>query len=143
MAEESNDIDGNFVVAVVTRDHAEVWRARPGEKEPVARVLRPEYRSEDTHVRQAQAQHGHFVLEGVPDYFGELATVLRGATEIVVVGHGSGKADFAEAFVKHARENHPAVFSRITGTLHDDVSRLTPGQVIAHVREWKDRQTLH
>lgn len=142
MADVSNDIDSKFVVAVVTRDHAEVWRARPGEKVPVARVVRPERRSENTHVRQAQAEHGHFVLEGVPEYFGELALALEGASEIVVVGHGSGKADFASSFVDHARENHPTVFSRISGTLHEDVSRLTPGQVIARVREWKDSQTV-
>lgn len=142
MADVSNEVNDMFVVAVVTRDHAEVWRARPGEHQPVARVVRPERRSENTHVRQAQAAHGHFVLEGVPEYFEALAAALEGAAEIVVVGHGSGKADFADAFVKHARENEPAVFTRISGTLHDDVSRLTPGQIIAHVREWKDRQTL-
>lgn len=142
MADVSNDIDGKFVVAVVTRDHSEVWRASPGEKEPVARVVRPVHVSEDTHVRQAQAQHGHFVLEGVPEYFGELAAALDGASEIVVVGHGSGKADFASSFVEHVRGKHPAVYARISGTLHEDVSRLTPGQVIARVREWKNNQTL-
>ena len=142
MADVSSDISGKFVVAVVTRDHAEVWHARPGEKEPVARVVRPEHRRENTHVRQAQAEHGHFVLEGVPEYFGALAAALDDAGEIVVVGHGSGKADFAASFVDHARENHPAVFSRISGTLHEDVSRLTPGQIIARVREWKDNQTV-
>ena len=140
MADVSNDIDGRFVMAVVTRDHAEVWRVSPGEKEPVARFLRPEHRSEDTHVRQAQAEHGHFVLEGIPEYFGALASALEGANEIVVVGHGSGKADFASSFVDHARAKHPALSSRISGTLHEDVSRLTPGQLIARVREWKDNQ---
>lgn len=142
MTEATFGVEGKFVVAVVTRDHAEVWQAQPGEKVPLARIDRPEFLGEDRHVRQAQAHHGHFVLEGVAEYFDRLATTLKGASDIVVVGHGSGKADMAASFVEHAKAKAPDVYARIAGTLHQNVAALTPGQIIAAARDWKASQTL-
>lgn len=142
MTDEMNGIEGKFVVAVVTRDHAEVWQAQPGQKAPVTQVVRPDYVGEDRHVRQAQSHHGHFALEGVAEYFDSLASSLRGASDIVVVGHGTGKSDMAASFVEHVRTKAPDVHARIAGTLHENLVALTPGQIIAIAREWKERQTL-
>jgi hypothetical protein len=142
MANDQATIDGKFVVAVLTRDHAEVWHVEPGQKQPLATVSRNEHGGDHRHVRQAQANHGHFVLEGVKEYFDSLSSVLSPASEIFLVGHGSGKADIVAAFVGHAKKYSVALHDKIIEVHHEDVSRLTPGQIIALARGWKDRQAI-
>jgi hypothetical protein len=142
MANDQPTIDGKFVVAVLTRDHTEVWHVEPGQKQPLATVSRNEHGGDHRHVRQAQANHGHFVREGVSEYFDSVASVLAPASEIFLVGHGSGKADIAAEFVDHAKKHSPAVHAKINEVRNEDVSRLTPGQIIALARGWKDSQSL-
>jgi hypothetical protein len=142
MVNHQDSVEGKFVVAVVTRDHSEVWRVDVGTKEPLAKVVREAHGGEHRHVRQAQANHGHFALEGVTEYFDSLSSALSPASEIFLVGHGSGKADIVAAFVDHAKKYSPAVHTKISEVHHEDVSRLTSGQIVALARGWKDKQTL-
>jgi len=77
------------------------------------------------------------------EFFESIAVALSEASEIFLVGHGVGKADMALEFAAYVHKSHPKVAAVISETHREDVSRLTPGQIIALARKWKESQTIH
>jgi hypothetical protein len=142
MTTETNPIRGKCVVAVVTRDHADVWHVEAGATIPLFHLDRQSSIDNHRHVRPAQENHGHSSVEGLREFFESIANALSEASEIFLVGHGVGKADTALEFAAYAQKSHPKVAAAVSETHREDVSRLTPGQIIALARKWKDSQTV-
>jgi hypothetical protein len=129
------------LVVGVTRDRAEVWLLQPGQTSPLAVVVRDEVEAEHRHVRPAQQSHGHDSNEGFEKYFADLARILVGASELMIAGHGKGKANAMEEFAEYLREQHPALFARVSELRYVDISHTTGRQLAALAREWKHEQS--
>jgi len=130
------------VVVGVTRDHAEIWSLEPGQTDPLAMVMRDDVEAEHRHVRPAQNSHGHESNEGFEKYFADLARVLVGANELMIAGHGKGKANAMEDFAEYLREHHPALFARVSELRYVDISHTSGRQLAALAREWKREQSV-
>ena len=79
------------LVAAITHDNARIWLLNEDKEDPVAVVRRIE--PEVRHVRQGQQHHGHASEVAEVPYFAELASVLSVGSNVVLVGHGTGKSN--------------------------------------------------
>lgn len=124
------------LVAAITHDHTRVWLLNEDKDEPVVDVNRE--RPEHRHVGPAQAQHGHGDETAEVPYFAEIASVLNVASNVVLVGHGTGKANAMLGFMEYIREHNPSLFRRIAATGTANVPSMTGAQIIHDARKkWR------
>jgi len=60
------------------------------------------------------------------------------ATEILLVGHGSGKANHMLRMVQQWERRHPVVARRVVGAIESDLSALSERELLALARDWFD-----
>jgi hypothetical protein len=100
--------------------------------DPVCVVERHDWASK--HVRAAQEHHGHASEIAEVPYFNELASVLSVASNVVLVGHGTGKANAVNRFINHLDVHKEALRNRIAATGVADVTALSGAQIIQEAR---------
>lgn len=124
------------VVVVLTHDEARVWLLNDDSNEPVIRIVREE--PEHVHVRQAQAHHGHASEVGEIAYFANIAETLKNASSIVLMGHGSGKANAATRFEHHVALHFKALSLKIAVTGIINIPAMGESEIIREARrQWK------
>ncbi len=75
----------------------------------------------------------------IPDpntYFAPIAQALAGASEILVLGTGTGKSSEMEQFVNWMERHHAEQARKIIGQLVVDEHHLSEGQLLAKAREF-------
>lgn len=124
------------LVAAITQDHTRVWLLNEDQEEPVVVLQREQ--QEIRHVKSAQENHGHSSdLSEVP-YFQELAAVLAVGSNVVLVGHGTGKANAMNRFVDYLAVHHEPLHQRIAATGNANLSAMTGTQIIHDARrKWR------
>ena len=123
-------------MAAITHDHSRAWLLNEDYEEPVVAVIRetPEVR----HVRSGQEHHGHASSLGEVPYFAELATVLSVGSNVVLVGHGTGKANAMNRFVEYLADHNSALHQRIAATGTANIAAMTGSQIIQDARKkWR------
>jgi hypothetical protein len=120
------------LVAALTRDHTRIWLLNEDAVDPVCVVERHDRASK--HVRAAQEHHGHASEIAEVPYFNELASVLSVASNVVLVGHGTGKANAVNRFINHLDVHKEALRNRIAATGVADVTALSGAQIIQEAR---------
>jgi hypothetical protein len=136
-----NDFDieqirNRAVIAAITHDETRVWLLNDDSKDPVLRLDRKQHLS--AHVRQAQAHHGHASEVGEMDYFHEIAEILELASTVVLLGHGTGKANAADRFEHHVREHHKLVALKIAVSSNINIPAMGDADIASRARrDWK------
>jgi len=136
-----NDVDieqirNRAVIVAITHDEARVWLLNDDSHHPLCRILRDE--PEHVHVRQAQAHHGHASEIGEVDYFHEVANILECASTVVLLGHGTGKANAADRFAHHVNEHHKLVAKKIAFTSNVNIPAMGDADIVTKARrDWK------
>ena len=120
------------LVAALTRDNTRIWLLNGDTIEPVCVVERHD--RESRHVRTAQENHGHSSEIAEVPYFTELASVLSVASNVVLVGHGTGKANAVNRFINHLDVHRESLRNRIAATGVADVTSLSGAQIIQEAR---------
>lgn len=138
----ADPVFGRAVVVGVTRDHAEVWTLEPHQNEAIASVRRDDDEEMHRHVKPAQGKHGHDSDKGFDRYFEELASALNAASEVMLAGHGKGRANAMENFAEFLQTRHPSLFARVTELRYVDITRINGRQLAALGREWKNEQVV-
>lgn len=127
-----HDVVGHNLVVAVMHDEARVWKLDDLSSEPsvfIKRVI-----PESVHVRQAQSHHMHAHEIGESEYFQEIAEVLSGGLKIIVVGHGTGKSNAAERWMKYLEQRHSPLLPQIVSSEIANLPHLSNAQIIAGVR---------
>jgi len=68
-----------------------------------------------------------------PSYYHDLASHLKSADEILLIGHGSGRSDMRHLFVNYLVKRHAEIMEKVVGIL--TVEGLTEPQLLASARE--------
>jgi hypothetical protein len=134
------DVTGKWVIAAVTRDYCDVWHVSDGHEREVMHLHRPDEGVEHHHVRQAQEHHGHRSDQGSTEYYKYLSAVLSSATDVMLVGHGSGKSSIVEEFAEYFSKHHPDRYKLVTEVRHVNLPALSGGELIQMAHEWKKEQ---
>ncbi len=136
---------GEGLVAVaMTRDDARVWTTGVEPDTRPESIHAPSEMERHHHIRGVQRHHGHDVDHDAAAYYESIVGALDGASAVVLIGHGKGKADEMLHFVQYLERRHPDVAGRVLGAIDSDVTSLSANEVLALVREWFDHyKSLH
>jgi stalled ribosome rescue protein Dom34 len=122
--------------AVVCIDHAEALILEFSEEGVTEHRIRPKDRHGNIHHKAGSIGSGH--AHDGKAYLTAVANALQSVQEILIVGHGTAKNEFASFIRDHA----PALAPRIMGV--ETVAQPTKGEILAHARKFfeaKDRMT--
>ena len=129
--------DSNLVMAVaITRDEARVWTSTNEAGTETEEVRAPSESQRHHHRRPTQDAHGHGAGPDTLAYFESITSALHGASEIILVGHGRGRANEMVALMQYWGRKHPDVARKVVGAVDSDLEALSDNQVLALVREW-------
>ena len=90
------------------------------------------------HVRQAQHDHMHHSDHGNHELFDAVAEAVAGAPAILLVGHGTGKANEMLRLTQYWERKHPEVARKVVGAIDSNLEALSSNQILELVRAWFD-----
>ncbi len=131
-----------IVVIAMTRDHAEVWSLDERQRAPLAVLVRHDEHGDHRHVRTGQFAHGHASEEGFGGFYADIATVIEGASEIMIAGHGKGRANAMESFAEFLKERRPDTYAKVSELRYVDLPHTTGRELAALARGWKKQQSV-
>jgi uncharacterized protein YprB with RNaseH-like and TPR domain len=134
----SESMNGLVAVAI-TRDEARIWATgvEPGTK-PENIHAPDELETHHHHFREAQHHHGHDTDHDRPAYFESITQAVDGASSILLIGHGKGKANEMLHLIQYWERKHPDVGQKVVGAIDSNLEALSQDQVLALVRDWFD-----
>lgn len=125
-----------IAVVAVTQNDTRVWLAGL-DHDSLPIHLRPTSDlGQHHHVREAQHHRGHDTDHHDPAYFEAIAASLKGTEEILLVGHGHGKANHMLRFTQYLERKHPEIAHAVVGAVDSDLDALTEAQLLAEARRW-------
>jgi stalled ribosome rescue protein Dom34 len=136
-----NDVDvdqirNRAVIVAITHDETRVWLLNDESQHPVCRITRVEY--DHIHVRQGQAHHGHASEIGELEYFHQVAEILENVSTVILLGHGTGKANAADRFEQHVKEHHKLVAMKIAVSSNVNIPAMGDADIVSRARrDWK------
>ena len=128
----SHDLNGKNLVAAVLHDDTRIWELDEVGAEPSIFIKRTV--PESVHIRQAQAHHMHSHEIGEAEYFEEIAKALAGGLKVIIVGHGTGKANASDRFMKHLEAHKSPLLPRVVSSETANLPHMTNAQIISGVR---------
>lgn len=128
-----------LVAVAITRDEARVWLTGVESGIKPERVLAPSEKSRHHHVREAQHHHGHDTDHQSPAYYESIADAVQHSDEIVLIGHGKGKADAMLQLTQYLERKRPDVATKVVAAIDADLESLSENQILALVRDWFDQ----
>jgi hypothetical protein len=126
------------MAVAIMRDEAKVWTTSLEHGVKPESIHAPSEMSRHHHVREAQHHHGHETDHDNVAFFESISESVKPAAEIVLVGHGKGKANEMLLLVQYLERKHPAIAEKVVGAIDSDLESLSDNQVLALVREWFD-----
>lgn len=133
-----NRIANSFVLVALTQDEARIWATGLAKGTHPERVFAPDEKGLHHHVRQMQHRGGHESDPAEKGYFDLLASDLASASEILLLGHGEGKANAMLRFTQYVERHNPKVAEKVIGAIDADLNALTENQILSKARDWFD-----
>jgi len=127
-----------FVVVAITADDARIWSTGLEKGTHPERIYAPDEKGAHHHIRQAQHKGGHGSDPAEHGYFDVLARELAQASEILLIGHGVGKANAMLRFTQYMERHNPDVAKKVIGAVDADLNALSENQILAKARDWFD-----
>lgn len=124
------DVAGHFVVVAIDYAESRIYVLDGDAHSRPERVLPSDPRGYHRHLHsKAGTLSGYYDPDDV-EVWRSLAQQLRGAAAIVVLGHGSGKANASHQFIAFVEKHDRALAGVILGEFRVDVDDLTDAQIV-------------
>ncbi len=132
----SVNLERRVAVAAVTRGVTKVWAVNdPSGTRP--QVIMPDPPDQHrNHFRSVQRNSHDDTDVYDRDYFEEIAVMLQPAKEILLVGHGKGKANAMLHLVQYLERYHSDIARKIVGAVDDHLESLTDAEILEHAKKW-------
>lgn len=130
--------NGGLVAVALTRREARVWEGALGEDARPERFRSPSDEIRHHHVREAQHHHGHHGDPANVAFFESLTAAVADASEILLIGHGTGKANEMLLLVQYWERHHPDLARKVVGAVDSDLEAMTEREVLDLARHWFD-----
>jgi hypothetical protein len=137
-------VQAGRMVVVIDHHAAHIFRDLGGSR-PQNEVTIEPYDPHHFHHHLVHRKEAHYQGDRVPEetsFYEEVAKALVPATEIVLIGHGTGKSSAVAVLVAYLKKHHPEVSRRVMATETTDLSALTEPEVEAIAKRHMDRQPL-
>lgn len=120
------------LVAAVTHDETRVWLLHEESTEPVLVVRRPGV--VHVHNRAGQERHGHAAETSEVPYFMEVGRVLGLGSNVLLLGHGTGRSNTMERFMRHLEEHNEPLLARVVASGNVNIPALSDQQMVSDAR---------
>lgn len=125
-----------FVVVAVTQNEARIWTAGLDKSAKPEVVHPPEHESRHHHQRRASHHLSHTHGYEDDEYYDAIANSVDKAREILIIGHGKGKASHMLRLIQYWERKHPDIARKVVGSIDSDLPSMTENQILAASREW-------
>lgn len=135
-------VQADRLVVVIDHHAAHIFRDLGGSR-PQNEVTIEPYDPHHFHHHLVHRKEAHYQGDRGPEetsFYEEVAKALVPATEIVLIGHGTGKSSAVDVLVAYLEQHHPEVFRRVMATETADLSALTQPEVEAIAKRHMDGQ---
>ena len=129
-------IKKSFAMIALTQDEARIWTAGLDKDAKPEKIYAPSDKASHHHVRQTQHQGGHSADPKDWGYFDLIAKEVKSASEILLIGHGEGKANAMLRFIQFIERHDKDVAKRVIGAMDTNLNALTENEILAISREW-------
>ncbi|MEY3407984.1 MAG: hypothetical protein RL038_1045 [Actinomycetota bacterium] len=132
----SVNLERRVAVATITKGVTKVWAVNdPAGTKP--EVVMPEPADQHrNHYRSVQRNSHEHADKFDREYYEEIATLLAPASEILLIGHGKGKANEMLQLVQYLERYHKATAAKVVGAIDDHLESLTDNEILEHAKEW-------
>ena len=126
---------GTFVVVAITREEARVWKTGVKPGAIPEKIYAP---SEDLHKHMKVGQHhkGHDTDHDSQKFYESIAKAVSDAGEILIIGHGKGKASASLKLIQAWERKHQDLAKKVVDAMDSDLQNLSEPQILAIAREW-------
>lgn len=129
-------IENRVAVAAITHRDVRIWAVNDPAGTAPERVFSAPDDQRQNHYRQVQRNDRGDTDKFDRDYFESVAVVLAPAKEILLIGHGTGKANEMLKLVQFLERYHPATAKKVVGAEDAPLEALTDAEVMAFARKW-------
>jgi hypothetical protein len=129
------DISNKFVVVTITQQEARVWATGIAPGSLPEKIYAP-IGINNHHFRDDPKIKGRGDGPGVPVYFEEIVRAISAASEILIIGHGNGKARGMVHFMMYLERKHPELAKKVVDTLDTNIFGMTQPEILAMARDW-------
>jgi hypothetical protein len=119
------------VVVVLDHHTARIFHNLSGTRAEGLSTIEP-YDPHHFHHHLLHRKEAHYRGDHVPEdasFYEEIAKALVPATQIVLIGHATGKSSALEALVEYLKLHRPDVYRNVVATETPDLSALTAPEV--------------
>jgi hypothetical protein len=124
-----------FVVLTITKNETRVWATGTTRGTIPTKIFAPpEYNSH--HFRDDPKHQGRGDGPGVPTYYREIIQAIKGASQILIIGHGNGKASSMLHFIQYLERKEPDLAAKVVDAIDTNLLAMTEPEILAMAREW-------
>jgi hypothetical protein len=122
------------IVVTITHDHAKIWLLHDGTSNVRLRVNRSGNGMSYKVVEESHRAKSEEV--GMPQFFLMLLKAIENSSHIYVLGHGKGKANASEDFLRFVESHDRQVFEKLIPLGSLSLTRMSDGEIFkeAHKR---------
>ena len=135
------DISNRFIVVTVTHDETKIWATGIEKGKKPEKIYAPE-KTNHHHFRNDAKLAGAKTDVQTVAYFEEIAASIAGASEILIIGHGHGKASSMLHLIQHLERKHPETAHKIVDALDENLIALTEPEILKMAREWVEHHRI-
>ena len=121
------------MIVVIDHHAAHVYHDIGGSRPADEHKVQP-YDPYHFHHHLIHRKEAHYRGERVPEedsFYEEIAKDITPATEIVLIGHATGKSNAADFLKEYLKTHHPDVSRRVIATVSADLSAVTEPEIEA------------
>jgi hypothetical protein len=131
-----HDLSDRLVAVSITQNEAKVWLTGLDPDSLPKKIDAPDAKDRYMHVREMQHHRGHDSEHSDHSYYEEIAQALVKAPQILLLGHGKGKANSVAKFIRFLQDKHPQTAAKVAGTMDINLQALTDPEILAMSRNW-------
>lgn len=129
----------NLAVVTLTKEGAKIWNNGVDIDAQALQIHSPSL-VPDFHFKNGpKMRHDIYEDTATLAYYEKISKLLEPKDEILLIGHGEGKASAMVRFVQFLERRHPKVAHNIVDALDENIVALTEPEIKALAREWIDR----
>jgi hypothetical protein len=124
-----------FVVLTMTKHETRVWATGTARGAIPTKIFAPPELNSH-HFRDDPKHKGRGDGPGVPTYYREIIHSIKDASEILIIGHGHGKASSMLHFIQYLERKEPDLAAKVVDAIDTDLIAMSEPEILAMARLW-------
>ncbi len=129
------DIAGKFIVLTVTHNETRIWATGIEKGTKPEKIHAPE-KADRRHFRLDPNIKGSGEQHEAGIYLEKIAQAINGAGEILLIGHGHGKASEMMHLIQYLERKHPLIAVKVVDSIDTNLDAMTEPEILAMARKW-------